>query len=73
MSSVKTEATRPGNNPVRGTQPPSKSHEDSPEDLQKLMCELGDAVTDYCRKRPGVAGGILFAVGFFVGWRLKPW
>lgn len=73
MSSVKSEASRPAVNPSRASNLPGKPQEESPEDLQLLMDELGDAVTDYRRKRPGVAGGILFAVGFFVGWRLKPW
>ncbi len=73
MSSVKSEATRTSSNPDRDYDPPREPHEESPEDLQLLMGELGNAVSDYCRKRPGVAGGVLFAVGFFVGWRLKPW
>lgn len=43
------------------------------EDFEVLMDNVADAVSDYCRQRPGVAAGLLFAVGFFVGWRLKPW
>lgn len=43
------------------------------EDLQILIEEVGQAVSEYTRKRPGVAGGLLFAIGFFVGWRLRPW
>ena len=46
---------------------------DDREDFQVMMDEVGVAVAQYCKKRPGVAGGLLFAVGFFVGWRLKPW
>ena len=43
------------------------------EDFQVLIEEVGRAVRDYSNRRPGVAGGVLFAVGFFIGWRLKPW
>lgn len=43
------------------------------EDLQLLMDDVGDAVIQYCQRRPGVAALTLFAVGFFVGWKIKPW
>ncbi len=71
MSSVKTE---PRQSPSAGPTESSLSSQQEPrEDLQVLMDELGDAVSDYCQKRPGVAGGLIFAIGFFIGWRLKPW
>ena len=43
------------------------------EDLQVLIEEVGKSIRDYSRKRPGVAGSVLFSIGFFVGWRLRPW
>ena len=43
------------------------------EDFQVLMDSMGKAMGDYCRRRPGVAAGALFALGFFVGWKIKPW
>lgn len=47
--------------------------EEQREDFQQLMDEVGEAVVQYCRRRPGVAASCLFAIGFFVGWRVKPW
>lgn len=43
------------------------------EDFRILIEELGNAVCEYSHKRPGVAGCLLFAAGFFAGWRLRPW
>lgn len=43
------------------------------EDFQQLMEEVGDSLAYYCRRRPGVAAFSVFAVGFFLGWKIKPW
>ena len=43
------------------------------EDFQELMDNVGTSVADYCRKRPLVAGLTVFAVGFYMGWKIKPW
>ena len=43
------------------------------EDFQQLMEEVGDSLAHYCRRRPGVAAATLFALGFFFGWKIKPW
>ena len=43
------------------------------EDFAQLLSELGQSVEGYCRKRPGVVAGILFGLGFFCGWKLRPW
>lgn len=43
------------------------------EDFQKLCDQVGSAMSDYYRKRPGAAAMMLFAVGFYVGWKVKPW
>ncbi|QDV27456.1 hypothetical protein [Aureliella helgolandensis] len=46
---------------------------DQREDFQQLLDDVGDSVVHYCRRRPGVAAFSLFAVGFFFGWKIKPW
>lgn len=43
------------------------------EDFQTLVDEVGTSVTTYFRKRPGVAACALFTLGFYVGWKIKPW
>lgn len=43
------------------------------EDFQSFVDEVGSSVTTYCRKRPGVAACMLFGLGFYVGWKIKPW
>jgi hypothetical protein len=43
------------------------------EDFQVLVDDVGAAVGSYCRRRPGAVAFAVFALGFFVGWKLKPW
>lgn len=43
------------------------------EDFQALMEDVGTSVSNYCRKRPVMASLAVFAVGFYVGWKVKPW
>lgn len=43
------------------------------EDFQALMEDVGASVSTYCRKRPVVATMVVFAVGFYMGWKIKPW
>ncbi len=43
------------------------------EDFQSFVDEVGTSVSTYCRKRPGVAACMLFGLGFYVGWKIKPW
>jgi hypothetical protein len=47
--------------------------EEQQEDFQILVEDVSQAVSAYCQRRPSVAALSLFAVGFFVGWKLKPW
>jgi DNA-directed RNA polymerase subunit N (RpoN/RPB10) len=46
---------------------------DSQEDFQQLMDEVGGAVSRYCSRRPAVAVMTVFGIGFFFGWKMKPW
>lgn len=47
--------------------------QDQREDFQALMEDVGTSVGTYCRKRPVVATMAVFAVGFYMGWKIKPW
>ena len=49
------------------------SSREAPEDLAKLLSEVTDSVEAYCRSRPGIVAGMLFGLGFFCGWKLRPW
>lgn len=46
---------------------------DQREDFQALMEDVGASVGTYCRKRPLVATLVVFAAGFYIGWKVKPW
>ncbi|MCC6511652.1 MAG: hypothetical protein IT423_21310 [Pirellulaceae bacterium] len=43
------------------------------EDFTTLVSEVCDSCDRYCRSRPGVVAGVLFGLGFFCGWKLRPW
>lgn len=47
--------------------------EQQAEDFAELMSEVGDSIQKYCSRRPGVVAGVLFGLGFFCGWKLRPW
>ena len=49
------------------------SSDDRPEDLAVLLSEVTDSMENYCRRRPGIVAGVLFGLGFFCGWKLRPW
>lgn len=56
-----------------GTQPNKRESHESQEDFQALVDDVSASVSEYCRQRPMLAGMALFAFGFYVGWRIKPW
>ncbi len=43
------------------------------EDFQKLVGDVGASVHTYCEKRPEMAGLMIFALGIYIGWKIKPW
>lgn len=47
--------------------------DDSPQDFAVLLTEITDSMETYCRRRPGIVAGMLFGLGFFCGWKLRPW
>lgn len=42
-------------------------------DLEVMTSQISDAVMQYGKKQPGVVACMVFAAGFFVGWKIKPW
>lgn len=50
-----------------------QEYEHQAEDFAQFMSEVGDSVQKYCKRRPGVVAGVLFGLGFFCGWKLRPW
>ncbi len=51
----------------------AEDYHEMQEDFQTLVDEVGTSISTYCRKRPGMAACMLFTVGFYVGWKIKPW
>lgn len=43
------------------------------EDFQTLVTDVGTSIHTYCEKRPEMAGLMIFALGIYVGWKIKPW
>lgn len=43
------------------------------EDFQSLIEDVGGSISEYCRRRPQMASLAIFAIGFYVGWKVKPW
>ncbi len=73
-SSSKVSSRRPGEtwSEDLGSEMSAECH-DQREDFQTLMEEVGTSVGTYCRKRPVVATMVVFAAGFYMGWKIKPW
>ena len=42
-------------------------------DLEEMTAKITDAVVDYSKKQPGAVACLIFMLGFFVGWKIKPW
>ena len=43
------------------------------EDFYDMVSDVSRSMTDYCAKRPKAAALALLCLGFFVGWKIKPW
>jgi len=48
-------------------------NEGDQEDFSVLASEVFSSVKKYGSHRPAVVAGTLFAIGFILGWKLKPW
>lgn len=56
---------------------PATTYDDPPrvvyDDPLRPMEDLVDYVREYSRQKPEVVAFTCFAVGFILGWKLKPW
>jgi hypothetical protein len=43
------------------------------EDFQTLLGDVGSSVSTFCKNRPQMAALMIFTLGFYVGWKIKPW
>jgi hypothetical protein len=43
------------------------------ENAMKPVTDVLDYLKQYAREKPEIAALTCFAVGFFLGWKLKPW
>jgi hypothetical protein len=51
----------------------AKRSAEDPGDLQAVVETIGTAVGDYSRQNPAVVACAVFFLGFYVGWKVKPW
>ena len=51
----------------------TKSCESTGEDFYDMVAEVSSSCQKYCMRRPQVVAGAVFAIGFVLGWKLKPW
>lgn len=58
---------------ARVSDSPNSNTDHDADDLSELVNEISVSVERYCRNRPRVVAGVLFAFGFVVGWKAKPW
>jgi len=43
------------------------------EDFYDMVSDVSKSMSDYCAKRPKAAALALLSIGFFLGWKIKPW
>jgi hypothetical protein len=60
---------------ARSGPPASRQHlsAEQGEDFSQLVSEVSCAIKHYCNRRPRVAAGCIFSLGFILGWKLRPW
>ncbi len=50
-----------------------RDRDETLESPRKPKHDLTDAVIEYARENPGYAALTCLAIGFVLGWKLKPW
>lgn len=50
-----------------------KECNDVREDFKTLVDDVSASIHTYCKKRPQMAALMIFTVGLYVGWKMKPW
>ena len=71
--STRTESQSAALNPRACKNQLSEECDSIREDFQLLVDDVGSSIQTYCTKRPLMAGLMIFAIGFYVGWKVKPW
>lgn len=68
-------AERPRRNEMQNAQPRSDrmNEQANGEDFYGLVSEVSTSCQRYCASRPRVVAGVIFGLGFIIGWKLKPW
>jgi len=60
----------------RANQSLSQKSSDQPatgEDFYDMFSDVSKSMCEYCAKRPKAAALALLSLGFFLGWKIKPW
>ena len=42
-------------------------------DFEQMVGSIAESVKDYGSKHPLAVAGSIFALGFYLGWKIKPW
>lgn len=73
MSSASARASDAKQSSSTGKHQQLQDKNDVREDFQTLVEDVGSSIHTYCKERPQMAGLMIFALGFYVGWKVKPW
>lgn len=46
---------------------------EEPGDFEYMVETISESVKDYGTKHPIAVAGAIFCVGFYLGWKVKPW
>jgi hypothetical protein len=70
---MKTTASYSAPTTTSSTRPSTAGSSLDQEDFTVMVADVSQAVSTYCSKRPRVVAGCIFAMGFIVGWKMRPW
>ncbi|MFO1064879.1 MAG: hypothetical protein U0892_13520 [Pirellulales bacterium] len=70
-NSVKQQSDNKSRNSGRSDD--SRMEKEDGEDFAQLVSEVSDSIHRYYSARPGVCAATIFGLGFFFGWKLRPW
>lgn len=67
--SAKTQPNLPRNQSA----PKNNNAQDGLSDFETMVDEVTASVVNYSKRQPKVVAAGIFALGFIVGWKIKPW
>jgi hypothetical protein len=73
MASQTAERAKQSDNQGLQPRPDRGNRESTGEDFYDFVSEISDSCQRYCVRRPRVVAGVIFGLGFVIGWKLKPW